>query len=273
MIESFLPFGLILVIGLVTGMTTGLTGASGVAVIVPLLSIVLGFEVHQAIATSLIVDVIASLVIAYTYSRHGHLRIGPGAWIALGSVLGAQLGALLASYIPETDLGAAFGISMIITGVFMWKRRGKGMLPQLNPDTAWARQHWFEEILAAANLGALIGVITGISGAGGGLMILIVLVLVLGFSMHDAIGTSTLIMAFTAMSGAVGYAFQGDIDLVSGLIAGVGAAIGGVLSATFANRVDDRTLQKIVSIFFFSLGIVMTIIYFTTSGVSLVDGP
>jgi uncharacterized membrane protein YfcA len=134
-------------------------------------------------------------------------------------------------------------------------------------------QHPLQEVLAAIGLGGIIGIITGITGAGGGLMILIVLVLVLSFSMHDAIGTSTLIMAFTATSAAVGYAFQGDVDLMSGMIAGAGAAVGGIASATFANHVDDRTLRKIVSIFFFCLGIVMTIIYFTTSGVSLLDGP
>ncbi|MCB0117007.1 MAG: sulfite exporter TauE/SafE family protein, partial [Caldilineaceae bacterium] len=251
--------------------TTGLTGASGVAVIVPLLSIILGFDVHEAIATSLVVDVIASAVIAYTYYRHGHLRVGSGAWIALGSIGGAQLGALIAAYIPETDLGAGFGLSLIATGAIMWKRRGQGLIPQLNPDTAWALAHPLKEILAAIGLGVLIGIATGITGAGGGLMILLVLVLVLSFSMHDAIGTSTLIMAFTATSGAIGYAFQGDVNLIDGVIAGAGAAVGGVVSAIVANHIRDRTLRKVVSVFFLGLGVIMTIIYFTSSGISLIE--
>ncbi len=258
-------------IGLVTGVTTGLTGASGVAVIVPLLSIVMGFDVHEAIATSLVVDVIASLVIAYTYYRHGHLRVGAGAWIALGSVFGAQVGALIATYIPETDLGAGFGLSLLATGAIMWKRRGQGLLPQFNPDTAWALSHPLKETLAAIGLGLLIGTATGITGAGGGLMILLVLVLVLSFSMHDAIGTSTLIMAFTATSGAVGYAFHGDVNLIHGIVAGTGAAAGGVISAIVANHIADRTLRKVVSLFFFVLGLIMTVIYFTSSGISLIE--
>lgn len=266
-----LSYSIMLGIGLITGLTTGLTGASGVAIIVPLLSIVLGFNVHEAIATSLIVDVVASLVIAYTYYRHGNIRIGSGAWIALGSIFGAQIGALLATYIPETDLGAGFGISMIVTGALMWRRRGQGMLPQLNPDTGWALEHRAQEALAAIGLGIGIGIITGITGAGGGLMILIVLVLVLGFHMHIAIGTSTLIMAVTATSGAVGYAFQGDANLLGGIIAGAGAATGGVVSAIYANRTDERTLIKLVSLFFMVLGTIMSVVYFTTSGVSLVD--
>jgi uncharacterized membrane protein YfcA len=269
--ELLIPYLVLLAIGLVTGLITGLTGASGVAVVVPLLSIILGLDVHEAIATSLIVDIIASLAISYTYYRHGHLRIGSGAWIALGSIFGAQLGALLAAYIPETDLGAGFGISMIITGLFMWKRRGSGMLPQLNPDSGWALTHPAQEALAAVGLGFFIGIFTGITGAGGGLLILVVLVLVLSFPMHDAIGTSTLIMAFTATSGALGYAFQGDSNLIGGIIAGVGAAIGGVISASFANHIADRTLRRVVSLFFLVLGIVMTTIYFTSTGVSLIE--
>lgn len=269
--DPLFPYLVMLGIGLITGVTTGLTGASGVAVIVPLLSIVMGFDVHEAIATSLVVDVIASLVIAYTYYRHGHLRVGSGAWIALGSIFGAQLGALIAAYIPETDLGAGFGLSLIATGAIMWKRRSQGLLPQLNPDGVWALAHPLKEALAAVGLGLLIGIATGITGAGGGLMILLVLVLILSFSMHDAIGTSTLIMAFTATSGAVGYAFQGDINLVNGVIAGAGAAVGGAISAVVANHIADRTLRKVVSLFFLSLGVIMTIVYFTSSGISLIE--
>jgi uncharacterized membrane protein YfcA len=145
------------------------------------------------------------------------------------------------------------------------------MLPQLNPDSGWALTHPAQEALAAVGLGFFIGIFTGITGAGGGLLILVVLVLVLSFPMHDAIGTSTLIMAFTATSGALGYAFQGDSNLIGGIIAGVGAAIGGVISASFANHIADRTLRRVVSLFFLVLGIVMTTIYFTSTGVSLIE--
>lgn len=97
-------------------------------------------------------------------------------------------------------------------------------------------------------------------GAGGGGMILITLIVVLAYPMHKAIGTSTLIMAMTALSSTIGYAYRGNLNLQLGCILSVGAIIGGIIGGRYANKVNEKTLSKIVSIFFVCLGIVMTIL-------------
>jgi len=89
-----------LLIGLITGISTGLTGASGVTIVVPLLTLFLSFSVHSAIGTSLVVDVVASLVVVYTYFRHGNIELQSGIWVLVGSVTGAQIGAIIASNLP-----------------------------------------------------------------------------------------------------------------------------------------------------------------------------
>lgn len=249
-----------LLIGLITGASTGLTGASGVAIVVPLLTLFLSFSVHSAIGTSLVVDVIASLAVVYTYYRHGNIELRSGIWMLLGSVVGAQLGALVASNLPESGLGIGFGIGMVLMGIVIWRRSHKATEENLstNEDTI-SKPDW-AQIVKAALVGVGIGLMTGIMGAGGGMMILFALIFILKFPLHKAIGTSTLIMAVTALSGAAGYAMHGEVDILAGIVIGLGAVFGGLLSARLANTFSEHRLAQVAGSFFVILGIVMSVI-------------
>lgn len=254
-----------LVIGVVTGLATGLTGASGVVIVVPLLTMFLGFSIYEAIGTSLIVDVVASLAITITYLKHGNIERS-GIWIALGSIVGAQAGALIATRLPEGGLAAGFGLSMIFMGVFMWLRAGNKIAPA--GEGGDVAKHTVGQILKAIALGFGIGIITGIVGAGGGIMILLVLILILKLPLHKAIGTSTMIMAITALSGAVGYGFQGQVNLLGGVLVGLGSIAGGIASAQLANNVSEQTLARVGASVFVVLGVVMTILQYTGTAIA-----
>lgn len=252
---------IMILIGIFTGVVTGLTGASGVMVVVPLVNIFLSFSIHEAIGTSLIVDVLSPLAISYIYYKHGNLDIKSGIWIAVGSILGAQLGAGFAAGIPEMGLSGAFGIFMIIMGVIIWQKglSHQSLTKTINKTIRF--ENPIQQILIALVLGFVIGIMTGTLGAGGGGMILIILLFVLNFPLHKAIGTSSLIMAITACSGAVGYALHGNIQPIAGLILGTSAAASGMASARFANKVNEKILSKIVGIIFIILGGMMTVLY------------
>lgn len=88
-------------------------------------------------------------------------------------------------------------------------------------------------------------------------MILLILVFVMGYKMHEGIGTSTLIMAFTAASGALGHAFTGNLPIDIAIPSAIGTVIGGRLTAGFANRTNEAILGKIVGIIFAVLGVLM----------------
>lgn len=254
-----------LLIGLITGVTTGLTGASGVAIVVPLLTLFLSFSVHSAIGTSLVVDVVASLAVVYTYYRHGNIELRSGVWILLGSVVGAQLGALIATNLPETGLGISFGLGMVLMGIVIWRRSRKPTEKDKSADEGAGSKPNRTQIAKASLIGVGIGLLTGIMGAGGGMMILFALIFILKFPLHKAIGTSTLIMAITAFSGAAGYAMHGEIDIIAGIVVGLGAIIGGLLSAKLANTFSEHRLAQVAGSFFVVLGIVMTIILASSS--------
>ena len=254
---------IILLIGFFTGIATGLTGASGVMVVVPLTNLLLGMPVHIAIGTSLMADVIASCAVSWTYYRHGNTDIRSGFWVAIGSIFGAQVSAGFAVAIPENGLGMLFGGGMIISSVIMARRGtsevaegyGGGSFFNFKSDTM--------RYAMATFLGYLLGTMTGIFGSGGGIMIFLVLFFVLKFPVKKAIGTSTMIMAITAASGCFGYAMHGKIDMAVGLMIGFSAVAGGSASARLANRINEKYLLWTLVAVFIILGVIMTTVGFS----------
>lgn len=253
---------IMIIFGITAGVSTGLTGASGVLIIVPLIDIFLDYSIHMCIGISLIVDVVAPLAIAMIYSKYGNIDLRSGGWLAFGSIIGAQVGAILVTGIPSMGLGNLYGFVLIIMGFIMWRRGAhETQLDEDRNNYIDFNKNW-HRIITVLLLGLLVGLMTGVLGAGGGLIFLVILVFVLQFPIHEAVGTSSMIMAITAFSGTLGYAFQGNIDFTAGLIIGLSATIVGSISAGFANRLDETMLNKIISLVFGVLGVVMILIRF-----------
>lgn len=249
---------LMVAVGLISGLVMSLIGASAVMVIVPSLSLVFGYAMHVAIGVSLLVDVIASVAVSYTYWRHGNVDLRQGMWIALGSVIGAQFGAGCIVLIPEWFLAVSYGIWMIGSGAIIWK---KG-LDRTAVAERFKRYLEFDSrarrVVVSLGLGLGIGVNCGIFGAGGGILIMLVLIFVLNFSVHKAIGTSTVIMAVTAASATVGYGMRGNIEVFASVVIALGTVAGGLAGARFANLASESSLSRIVGGIFMALGIVIT---------------
>lgn len=252
---------LAIVIGVITGGITSLIGASGVMIIVPILTMLFKVSVHTAIGTSLFVDVIASLTVSYSYYKNGNIELKSGIWIALTSIIGAQLGASFASKMGEGNLSSSFGIVLVLAGLSMLHKSYKEKKDSSDTLSKLVnfKKEW-QKILAALVIGLGIGILSGIFGAGGGVMILLALIVLMSFPLHKAIGTSTLIMAITALSSTVGYGVRGNIDFVLGSLLSVGAVFGGIIGSRYANKVNEKTLQKVVGICFMAMGIIMTAI-------------
>ena len=254
------PLLVLILLGLISGLVMSLVGASAVMVIVPGLSLVLGYQMHTAIGVSLLVDVLASLAVGYSYYNHGNVDLRQGLWIALGSVIGAQMGAGCTVIIPEFLLAISYGLWMITAGATIWK---KGLDRNAISDrfAQYARFDSKERrIIIALALGFLIGLNCGVFGAGGGVLILMVLMFVLDYPIHKAIGTSTIIMAITASSATFGYLMRGNIDIYASIVVAAGTIAGGLAGARFANESKEGILSKIVGGIFISLGVIMSVL-------------
>jgi len=255
---------LLIVIGLCAGLITGVMGGSGVSVVVPILIVFMGFSVLQAIGTSLFVDIVASVVASFTYHQHGNVDLSHGLWMALAAVIGAQFGSFFAHSTPASGLAFFFAAFLIINGAYIMKA---GMRSITERASGFARRRLYaglDQSTMKKRAGALsvlfglgIGIISGFVGAGGGLLFLLVLLLVLGYEPHIAIGTSTLIMAITATSAATSYYLLGNLDIVAALIISAGTILTSRIGAVAANKLGQDILGRVIALILIVLGIVV----------------
>jgi uncharacterized membrane protein YfcA len=261
MVFSPVEIILILVIGTGAGVMVGIMGGSGVMVVVPMLTLLLAFPVHTAIGTSLLIDVIATVVTASIYHRHQNVYIRPGLWIALGSVGGALAGSRFADMIPPFGMANLFGLMLIPTGVILWVRgigyAGRDLQDSDLDDAPRLPVQTRGQQLTALGLGVFVGIMCGLFGAGGGGMILLILIFILHYPVHLAVGTSSFIMMITAASGTAGYILHEHIDIHAALIASVPTVLAAGLGAAIANRVGEKTLGRIIGVLLTTLGVAM----------------
>ncbi|HOP01662.1 MAG TPA: sulfite exporter TauE/SafE family protein [Flexilinea sp.] len=246
----------LIMIGLITGCVVGLTGASGVVVVVPLLTVLMGFPVHMAIGTSLFIDTITPLFVAWSYYKSGNINLKAGLWLALGSVTGAQIGSSFANEaISGQGMSIGFIIIIFLMAIGMWVKSTRPERPAV--ENSQIKPFTVKNAAISFGIGLALGIFSGMFGAGGGIAFLIVMITVLKYSTHVAIGTSSLIMSLTAASGTIGYAIHGNVNFGSGLIIAIGSVVGGVLTARLANKVNEQTLEKLIGCVFAGLGVIM----------------
>lgn len=234
------------------GLGTGLAGLSAASVITPMLVTFLGVPAYQAIGIALASDVLASGVSAAIYGRHKNLDIKNGA-ILLVFVLGfTLLGSWLSSLADNTGLGyfsiiitILVGLKFIIfPGMKVRKSQSKGK----------------NAVILSMLCGAVIGFICGFVGAGGGMMMLIVLTSVLGYELKTAVGTSVFVMAFTAFTGAVSHFVIGGIyDVVILILCVVFTLAFAQIASLFANKVSEKVQNRATGAVLVALGIVMLV--------------
>lgn len=252
-----LQFLLILIVGGFAGIMTGMMGASGVMAVVPGM-LLLGYTAHQAIGTSLAVDMTASLIVAGTYFQHRRVELRQALWIALASVLGAQLGSRFSIYVPEIGISSGFGVLLIISAALLWRNGASRNLSRLASSTV-AQKVRQRPLLVSTGIGLWAGFYCGMFGSGGGMLFLLALLL-LGYSLHSAVGTSTLIMALTTASGTVGHALLGNLPVLTVMGITGGTVVGSLASARLANRLDERHLERAIAAVLALLGLMVTLL-------------
>lgn len=246
-----------IIAGLGAGVGTGLAGLSAAAVISPMLITFLGYPAYQAVAISLASDVLASAVSAYTYGKHKNLDVKNGL-VMLCSVLAFTLvGSYVASLLPNQTMGGFSVVMTFLLGVKFIVR------PVLTTKEVQEGKSLRTRVIQSLLCGVVIGFICGFIGAGGGMMLLLMLTSVLGYELKTAVGTSVFIMTFTALTGAVSHVaiggFPDPLALVVCVIATLAGARG---SAIFANKADPMLLNRITGVILAVLGLAMMIVKF-----------
>ncbi|WP_105617002.1 sulfite exporter TauE/SafE family protein [Vallitalea okinawensis] len=248
------------------GVVTGLVGASAAVIITPMLVTFAGFDPFIAIGIALATDVFASGISAYTYSKHGNIEVKKGMYLAIFAFIFAIVGSYLSTFIESSSLGNTSALITLLMGIRFLRKPLNESVAKMKESNKFK---FFQErpVFSSIFFGSIIGIICGFVGAGGGIMILLILSLILGYEMKTAIGTSVLIMIFTAFAGAVAHfaipyeavGMDTTTQLMYTAVCVVTGLIGAKMAAKFANFASEEKLNKVVGVTLTILGAVMVI--------------
>ena len=246
---EFFDFIICFIAGIAAGLGTGFAGMSAAAAISPMLITFLGMPAYEAVGIALASDVLASGVSAYTYGKNKNLDIKNGVVMMVFVLLFTAIGSFVSSKVPNTTMGSFSVIMTMMLGVkFILK---PVMTTKESMNALDAKQRIIRSVFA----GCAIGFICGFVGAGGGMMMLLVLTTVLGYELKTAVGTSVFVMAFTAFTGAAShFAIDGMPDLFCLAVCVVSTLLWARIAARIANKASAKTLNRVVGVVLLVIG-------------------
>ena len=238
--------------GMGAGLGTGFAGMSAAAVISPILITFLGIDPYMAVGIALSSDVLASAVSAYTYGKNKNLDIKNGLIMMVTVLIFTVVGSYISSLVPSATMGNfsvfmtfLLGIKFIVRPVMATKEAMQGVS---------AKKRAMQSVIC----GIIIGFICGFIGAGGGMMMLLILTSVLGYELKTAVGTSVFIMTFTAFTGAVShFAIGGLPDPAVWILCIIFTLIWARIAAVLANKATPKTLNRATGVILVVLGVVV----------------
>ena len=217
------------------GIALGLLGGGGSILTVPLLAYVAGMDAKQAIATSLLVVGVTSAIGAVSHARAGHVQWRTGLIFGAAGMAGAYLGGVLARFIPGTVLLIGFALMMIATAIAMLRGR-KNIAESGGPQRI--------PVVKIIAEGLVVGLVTGLVGAGGGFLVVPALALLGGLPMPIAVGTSLIVIAMKSFAGLGGYLSSVQINWTLALMVTAAAVVGALIGARLTAMVNPDALRK-----------------------------
>ena len=241
--------------GIGAGLGTGFAGMSAAAVISPMLITFLGLPAYEAVGIALASDILASSVSAYTYGKNKNLDIKNGLVMMAAVLLFTLFGSYIASLVPNATMGSFSVFMTLLLGIkFIVK-------PVMTTKESMEAVSGKKRMIQSVICGIIVGFICGFIGAGGGMMMLLILTSVLGYELKTAVGTSVFIMAFTAFTGAVShFAIGGMPDLWCLIFCVASTLLWARIAAKFANRASAVTLNRATGVVLAVLGAAILVV-------------
>ena len=236
--------------GIGAGLGTGFAGMSAAAVISPMLIAFLGMEPYAAVGIALASDVLASAVSAYTYGKNKNLDIKNGLVMMAVVLVFTMVGSWVSSLLPGTAMGGFSFFMTLLLGIKFLVR--PVMTTKENMAVVSPKKRFFQSVAC----GIMIGFVCGFVGAGGGMMMLLILTSVLGYELKTAVGTSVFIMTFTALTGALShFAIGGAPDMWCLVFCVLSTLLWARVAAKMANKASPIVLNRATGTVLSILGI------------------
>ena len=261
-------------LGFLIGLSLGALGGGGSILAVPALVYAAGQSPKHATTTSLVLVALTALIGIVPHWRAGRVRIAAGTIFGLAGIGGSLLGSHWNKAANPDVLLLAFSGLMLVAAYGMWRRVtrtpkevalrsvGAAAAPPVSPGIVWIRPMTIVRVIIA---GTIVGLLTGFFGVGGGFVIVPALVLALGFTMPEAIGTSLLVITINSAVALTTRLQAGAIEWGTVISFTIASLLGVIVGSRLAHTRDSSSLQR----WFVGLLVVVAVYTAARSGLAL----
>lgn len=232
-------------VGLLAGVLSGFFGVGGGLVVVPFL-LLLGFDPRHAAGTSVAAILPTSIVGSVTYGLQGNLDWGVAGLLALGVVIGAQVGTRILARISKDVVFWAFMGFIVFALISLWV-----VVPVRDSQIEWSVGMG----IGLVATGFLAGILSGILGIGGGLVVMPIMMFAFGISDLVAKGSSLLMMVPGSISATSGNVRSGNVDLRAAACIGLAACVASPVGVQFAHLVQPQLANMLFAVFIVGVAI------------------
>lgn len=268
---NILEFSLVVwLLSLSAGFLGALTGLGGGVVIVPLLTLVFGVDIHYAIGASLVSVIATSSGAAAAYVKEGYSNIRIGMFLEVATTAGALLGGYLAAKLPTAVVAVIFGV-VLIYSAYLSNQPKEEHPPSQQPDPLATRlrmdgsyptpqglqSYQVHGVPAGFSLMFVAGTLSSLLGIGSGAVKVLAMDHVMGIPFKVSTTTSNFMIGVTAAAGAGTYLNRGYIDPGLAMPVMLGVLIGSLLGARVLVKANIKYLRLVFSGVLLALGLEM----------------
>ena len=267
---TILVFTLILFAGAVcAGLVGSLTGLGGAVIIIPLLTLVLGVDIHYAIGAALVSVIATSSGSAAAYVKEGITNMRLGMFLEIATTIGAVCGALLASIAPTSFIAVLFGCTLIFSAINSLRKKTEHVvqnssklavqlkLPSTYPTADGSVQYGTKNVIGGFSMMGLAGILSGLLGIGSGAFKVIAMDNIMRIPFKVSTTTSNFMMGVTATASSVIYLQKGYIDPGVCMPVVTGVLVGAITGARILINANPKKLRTFFAFIIISLGINM----------------
>jgi uncharacterized protein len=256
---SVLLFTLIVLAGaFLAGLIGSLTGLGGGVIIIPLLTLVLGVDIHYAIGASIISVIATSSGSAAAYVREGITNVRIGMFLEIATTVSAVIGAVVTVFIDPNYIAIIFGSILLLSSAMMIRKK----VDRSDNDTSGRLAIFFKlngsyptetgiKKYAVHNVGGgffmmfIAGIVSGLLGIGSGALKVIAMDNIMRIPFKVSTTTSNFMMGVTAAASAVVYLHRGQIDPGIAMPVAVGVLLGATIGSKILMRVKADRLKVV----------------------------
>jgi uncharacterized protein len=248
---------------IVAGILGSIAGIGGGLVVIPVLTLLFGVDIHYAIGASIVSIIATSSGAAATYVRDRITNLRIGMFLETGTTIGAIIGAAIAAYLSEVILETIFGTILIISLIPLLRKIGqelptfqelKGLAKKLNLRGDYTERDGRQIEYNATSpgkglLGMLVaGLISGLLGLGSGTFKVLSMDLWMKLPMKVSTTTSNFMIGVTAAASAGIYFARGDVNPLIAAPVALGILVGSTTGTRFLIRAKNTAIRKIFAL-------------------------